>query len=429
MGRPKGSKSAPDMRGIRQGANGRYYWDVVRVLPDGSRFRKASDHANSNDAITARAAALADYEAIKAGAQQLANDGYTVETWCLHCLDNVMPTQASRRGKPYSPKTIDEYRTIVKLHIAPKIGSVRLAKLNVDHVDTLIAGIDSEALRVNVHKTLSRMCELAEDKSKRPRNSNPCRAVRIGRTKVRRTDATTVIKTKVKTGRKVEWEETPVPAGLIIDKIRVLSFDEEAALITYTRNHPEYSDYVTLLLLGLRLGLRIGEALGLDWSAVDFERNIVRIDQQAARVKGQGILASDPKSGAGFREIPMPRSLADHLRGVKLLSSSPHVVHNKAGKRRDDKRAAERIRDLMVGAGINDKVDGRRFLPRPTFHDLRRTCLTRLATGRVAPSVVVTPVPPTVLIRISGHEDVNTLLSYYVTADDSMVADAMALMP
>lgn len=35
----------------------------------------------------------------------------------------------------------------------------------------------------------------------------------------------------------------------------------------------------------------------------------------------------------------------------------------------------------------------------------------------------------TVLIRISGHEDINTLLSFYKTAEDSMVTTAMASMP
>lgn len=421
-----------DLKGIQGPKNGKYKVDVVRTMPDGQRFRRCTNTTSLEDAIEFRDKAIAEHKDLLAGAQQMASEGYTVESWAEHCLTSIMPTQASRRGKPYSTKTIDGYRILITNRVVPMIGSVRLDRLNVDHCDRLIGSLPTESLRVNVRNCLSRMMEIAEAKNKRPRNSNPLRSVIVGRTKVKRTDASTKIVTKERDpedGRKTITKETAVPSGLIIEKVRVLTFDEEAALLKYVAEHPDHSDYLTLILLGLRAGVRIGEALGLDWSAVDFARNVIRIDQQATRVKGAGIQVSDPKSEAGFREIPMPKSLAAHLRGVKMLSTSAHVVCNRAGNRRDDKRASNRLKELMIGAGLNDKVDGRRFLPRPTFHDLRRTCLTRLATGRVAPGVVVTPVAPTVLVKISGHESVETLLSFYTTADDSMVVDAMASMP
>ena len=83
---------------------------------------------------------------------------------------------------------------------------------------------------------------------------------------------------------------------------------------------------------------------------------------------------------------------------------------------------------------LQDAFDGRgqlflRFFPRPTFHDLRRTFLSRLATGRLTEGSPATPVPPTVLIRISGHEDVQTLLEYYTVAGDEEVCAAMAGVP
>ena len=431
MARPK--KAETDMTHIAERPDGRWRIDLVRKMPSGLQFRRTTVKSEKADAIAYRDRALEEYRRALAGEAVVSTNGYTVETWCRHCLDNIMRVQASRRGTPYSSKTIAEYRTILDRHIAPIIGNVRLSALSVENVNALLALVDSEPLRLNIHKAFSAFMQMAEGAGRIPRNTNPCRNVRIARTKTKRTDSSTVIRTKEVDSddrRKRIAVDTPVPSGLIVEKVRVLTFEEESNLLEHVRNHPIHSSYSTLILLGLRLGLRIGEVLGLDWSAIDFDSNLVTVEQQASRIKGQkGMQVGDTKTVAGTRKIPMPKSLAEHLTVVKLLSTSAHVVCNRNGQRRDAARVHNRIKELMEGCGLNDKVEGQRFLPRPTFHDLRRTCLTRLATGYVGPNLRVTPVPPPILIRISGHEDVSTLLSYYTTADDGMVVAAMAQMP
>lgn len=433
MARP--AKQKRDLKGVQQSKDGRYKVDVVRVLPDGGRFRRTTNCKELEDALAFRDTALAEYRAIAEGAQTIADGNQTLREWADHCLNVIMPAQANRRGKPYADNTLRGYRQLLDAYVKPSIGYVKLSKLSVDHVDALVASLPSEPLKINTKNCLSRLLDLAEAKGKRAKGSNPCKGVVIGRTKHKRTDAQTVITTKVNTtgqtgpGARYRVEHTPVPAGLMIETKRVLSFEEEETLLGHVRNHPSHSEYETLVLLGLRAGLRIAESLGLDWHHIDFARNVIRIDQQAQRITGKGVQVVNPKSSAGFREIPMTPSLHQHLAGVKLFSTSPHVIHNSRGGRRDAARAAGTFKKLTEQCGLGDKVEGNRFLPRPTFHDLRRTCLTRLATGRVAKDVTATPVPPTVLIRISGHEDQQTLLSFYTVADDKDVVSAMATMP
>ena len=432
MARPK--KTKVDFKSIRVQPDGRYRVDIVRVLPDGQRYRRSSAFKNLEDAATFRDKVLLECKTLIDGGAVVADSTYTLSDWCDHCLHTIMPTQANRRGKNYTANTLRGYRQLIDAYIKPSIGSVKLSRLNSDHVDALIGRLSTEPLKINTKNALSRILDLAEQKGKRPANSNPCRSVRIGRTKHRRTGPTTKIVRKVKVSgegpsTKYRVEEQSVPSGLPIESKRVLTFEEEKVLLNHVWTHHLHSSYYTPILLGLRAGLRIAESLGLDWDNVDFKRNMLRIEQQAQRVTGKGYQAVDPKSQAGFREIPMSPSLVEHLKGLKLISSSPHVVCNSHGDRRDAARCHNRLKELCEECGLGDKVERGRFLPRPTFHDLRRTCLTRLATGRVAMNISSTSVPPTVLIRISGHEDVQTLLSYYTVADDFDIRTAMAHMP
>ena len=432
MARPL--KAKVDLKGIRIQPDGRYRVDIVRVLPDGQRYRRSSAFKELPDAVTFRDSVLAECKRLCDGGAVVADNAYTLADWCDHCLDTIMPNQANRRGKNYTANTLRGYRQLIDAYIKPRIGDVKLSRLNSDHVDSLIGGLTSEPLKINSKNALSRILDLAEQKGKRQLNSNPCRAIRIGRTRHRRTGPETKIVRKVRISgngpsTKYRIEEESVPSGLPIDHKRVLSFEEERVLLEHVRTHPIHSSYYTPILLGLRAGLRIAESLGLDWNNVDFKSGMLRVEQQAQRVTGKGYQAVDPKSQAGFREIPMSPNLIDHLKGLKLLSSSPHVICNSVGDRRDAARCHNRLKELCEECGLGDKVERGRFLPRPSFHDLRRTCLTRLATGRLSEKVNSTPVPPTVLIRISGHEDVQTLLSYYTIADDSDIRTAMAHMP
>ncbi|HEX6486195.1 MAG TPA: site-specific integrase [Nocardioidaceae bacterium] len=64
----------------------------------------------------------------------------------------------------------------------------------------------------------------------------------------------------------------------------------------------------------LATGVRIGEALAMIWSDVDFNAGTVRITSTLVRVNGEGLLRKGTKSRAGERTLPLPESAVALLR-------------------------------------------------------------------------------------------------------------------
>lgn len=81
-------------------------------------------------------------------------------------------------------------------------------------------------------------------------------------------------------------------------------------------NQPEY-------LLGLYMGLRVGELCALRWKDVDFENNILHIRHSVQRIpneNGSGstkLIIGVPKSESSIREIPLPDFLSKILLNKK----------------------------------------------------------------------------------------------------------------
>ena len=73
-------------------------------------------------------------------------------------------------------------------------------------------------------------------------------------------------------------------------------------------------DLPDLVFFMLATGCRIGEALAVVWSQVDFEAGTVQITSTLVRVKGEGLLRKGTKSRAGERTLPLPASAVAMLR-------------------------------------------------------------------------------------------------------------------
>jgi integrase len=67
-------------------------------------------------------------------------------------------------------------------------------------------------------------------------------------------------------------------------------------------------------IIGLLLGLRPGEALGLTWDDINFETNEITVSKQLQYVTKRGLMLRDsPKTDAGNRKVAMPAALAEIL--------------------------------------------------------------------------------------------------------------------
>lgn len=82
------------------------------------------------------------------------------------------------------------------------------------------------------------------------------------------------------------------------EEIFPFTLEESKRIISQTHGTREH----IIAVLALMTGMRIGEILGLEWSKINWKAATLKIDQQAAIVKGAVVLKK-PKSKAGIRTI------------------------------------------------------------------------------------------------------------------------------
>lgn len=69
-----------------------------------------------------------------------------------------------------------------------------------------------------------------------------------------------------------------------------------------------------LAMVALFTGMRLGEVLGLRWSRVDLDKNVIQVREALEDTKEHGIRFKPPKSKAGRRDITLPDILVGALR-------------------------------------------------------------------------------------------------------------------
>jgi integrase len=185
--------------------------------------------------------------------------------------------------------TIAEYARHVRLHIAPKLGHVKLSKLSAPLVrsftDKLAAAGMSAAMITKVRVSLGSL--LADAQS---RGHVVINVARQGRRKKRGAGAQQRGK-RLKIG-------VDVPSPPEVKALLAASHGRSRAIL------------MTLVFTGLRSS----ELRGLRWSDIDFKKGELQVRQRADRYKQLGA----PKSEAAERTIPIPREILPELREWKL---------------------------------------------------------------------------------------------------------------
>jgi integrase len=81
------------------------------------------------------------------------------------------------------------------------------------------------------------------------------------------------------------------------------------------------------IMLLVCLGIRRGELMGLVWSAIDFDKKLIRIDKNVVKVKGKKTVTKDPKSESGKRVIEAPDVLISFLRRERTEYWKRKLLH------------------------------------------------------------------------------------------------------
>lgn len=382
---------------IKEGNDGLYHsWVTVGTKPNG---RPDQRHVKRKTITEVEERIDELLGQVKSGAVVRPGKAPTVEQWLTTYLDTVAPRRCD-------PTTIQGYRSKMNCYVIPMIGKVRVDRLTPEHLDAIYLAMEragrADSTVLQVHRILSRALEVAYRRQMCPRNV------------AKLIDSPTA--------KKVE--------------MRPLTLDDAAAVLDAAagrRNSARWS-------VGLAVGLRQGEALGLRWSYVDLDAREMRVWWQlhrrawehgcggtCGRRKGGycprrhitlrsgefmlgGFVMKEPK-GKSKRTIPIPPELVDLLRAhrevqdlEKQWASGAYTDHDLVfaeldGRPIDPSSDWEEWKALLAAAGVADA----------RVHDGRHTAATILLALGVKIEVVQ---------EILGHSSITVTRGYVHVASE-----------
>ena len=199
-------------------------------------------------------------------------------------------------------------------------------------------------------------------------------------------------------------------------EIHPLSAEEARKLLAITSSERLHALYA----LALSSGMRESELLGLQWSEVDFDHNLVRVRWQLQREDGQWMW-KPPKTRRSRRQIALASSAMQTLRRHRDSQDAEResqgaswedhelVFCTRHGCPLSARNLLRRYKELLKKGG----------LPDIRFHDLRHTAATLLLAGKVNPKVVS---------EMLGHSSVAITLDIYSHVLPDMQQDAVAVL-
>lgn len=314
--------------------------------------------------------------------RDVGSDQQTVKELLLAWLETVRDTREH--------KTFTSYAQVANDYVIPYLGSVRLVELTPAHVQTM----------------LTRLAQREPPLS--PRTRKYARDV-----------------LSYALGRAVKWEVIDRNVARLADppkvprsKIVPLTEDEARQLLDVVKGHP----LEALYSVALAVAVRQGEALGLRWSDVDFNRGQVTIQVALTVVDGEYRL-KEVKTGERGRVLALPRV------AMKALEERRRI-------QQEERRGAGfgwkgNKLDLVFTTSVGTPLDrwnvrrqfqmflSRAGLPHKRFYDLRHTSASLLLAQGV---------PLKVISEILGHASIRTTADVYTHLTTAQHRDAAEKM-
>ena len=369
------SKRGNSEGSIYRRKDGRWAAVVSIGYHGGKRKRKTFYGQTRRDVQEQLKAALRD--------QQLGLPVATDRQTLSQFLDEWLETVVKPRTR-YS--THSSYSRLVRKHIAPELGRLQLVKVGPKEIQGLIVRKGEQGLS--------------------PRTCQYLRAI-----------LSSAFATALKWGLVHRNPATLVdPPKQRRPRIRPMSPDEARRLLAAVQGHRLEALYT----VALAIGLRIGEALGLLWDDVDFERGTLSVKRALQRVDGK-LQFVRPKSERAFRTVYLPRvaveALQEHRKRQeteKLVAGSRWVENelvfpSSIGTPADARNVTRHFHECLAVAGLE----------RQRLHDLRHACASFLLAQGVNPRTVM---------EILGHSQISLTLDTYSHLLPAVMSDAASKM-
>jgi integrase len=217
-----------------------------------------------------------------------------------------------------APNTLSTVASVVKTHLRPTLGRIKVLDLSVDDVNRLLFSMKRKGLSVDTciktRSVLVMVLNYAEANDLAPRN----------------VAAKTRIKRPRDDGNAEETWLTPAEGRRLLDSEPLKS-----------------NRYATLYTFLLGTGVRVGEALALQWKDVDLVKGTAHIRQNLALGK-----IGPTKTKQSIRHIGLPVFVVAALKGSKGLPNAM-VFPGTAGKPMSYKTADRNFKVIVAAAKLD----------------------------------------------------------------------------
>jgi integrase len=267
--------------------------------------------------------------------------------------------------------TVRQYRQHVALHIAPRLGRIKLARLTPKTVEDFRDDLLEKLSRPLARKVLTSFKSLL----KAAKHAHVAADVSIGRDK--------------RSERKLEaGRDIPTPAEIK----RLIEAAKDAKLRA-------------LLLTAALTGLRASELRGLRWTDIDLKAGEIHVRQRADRY----CVIGAPKSASSRRAIPLAPELLTALKTWKLacpIGEFGLVFPTAKGQIEHHVNMLRSLAPAMVAAGVVDKHGKPKYALHAFRHFFASWCINpKERGGRELPAKIVQ--------QLLGHSSIVMTLDRY----------------
>lgn len=282
------------------------------------------------------------------------------------------------------PLTLMNYRNNVRLHVAPKLGHLKVRQLTPQHVDRAVREWEREgaSARSVVHYRGSLRAALNN-------------AMRWG-----------IVDRNVATLSR--------PPALKKREVRPMTLKDARAVLRAL----EGDRLSALYTVALSRGISRSESLALRWRDVDLELGTIIVQRSVHRVNGE-YRFEEPKNDYRRRTFALPSELVDALRTHRARQLEDRL---RAGELWQPTHG-DLVFTTTTGGPLNgtwvlkhfQKLLRRANLPEMTFHELRHAAVSLMAAQGV---------PLATAMQIVGHSDPKTTLATYTHVASDAHLDA-----
>jgi integrase len=274
-----------------------------------------------------------------------------------------------------SPKTVERYAELLKHHVRPHLGAVRLQKLRPVNLGELYAkllresGLSARTVG-HVHRVLHKALVIAAEWGLI--QQNPADVAK------------------------------PPPVASV--EIKILTEADAATILRKMRGRSLYP----IVALGLATGMRRGELLALRWRDIDFDAARLRVEHSIEQTKA-GLRIKAPKTKYGRRTIALPAWVVSDLRehwrsqqelrlrlGLGKAAEGALAFPNLDGEPRSPNAVTKEWTRATIDLG----------LPRATLHALRHTHASQLIASGMDVLTISRRLghgSPTITLGVYGH--------------------------